>query len=271
MFNSTTRCKKLLIKSRIRRKKEPLVKNKKVKRIIFLLLAIFLVGVLIYSLYQSLIIYIPQMQEQSRFSEIKSIAREKKNQANSPSKFMELMRMNGDFTGWLKIKNTEIDYPVVSPPEKDAEYYLHRDFDKNYSFSGTPYIGAGADENSDSFIIYAHNMKNGTMFGDLDDYKDKDWAKEHNTIGFETIREKRKYRVFAAIQTKVGSKDEYKYYNKTGRLTEKEYADFINEIKEISLIDLDCYPKEKTQILMLSTCSYHTENGRFVVLAYRTK
>ena len=247
------------------------MKNKKVKKIIFLLLAIFLVGVLIYSLYQSLIIYIPQMQEQDRFGEIKRMVKEEKKQSDGRSKFIELVRMNGDFTGWLKIKKTEIDYPVVSPPGKDKEYYLHRDFDKNYSFSGTPYIGAGADENSDAFIIYAHNMKNGTMFGDLDDYKDKDWAKEHKNIEFETISEKRKYCVFAAIQTKVGSKDEYKYYNKTGQLNEKEYVDFLKEIKEISLIDLGNYPEKKAQILMLSTCSYHTDNGRFVVLAYRTE
>ena len=244
--------------------------NKKVKKIIFLLLTIFLVGVLIYSLYQSLIIYIPQMQEQDRFSEIKRIVKQDKNQADSKHKFDELTRMNDDFTGWLKIKKTEIDYPVVSPPGNDAEYYLHRDFDKNYSFSGTPYIGAGTDEDSDSFIIYAHNMKNGTMFGDLDDYKDKDWAKKHKIVEFETTSEKRKYCVFAAIQTKVGSKDEYKYYNKTGNLNEKEYADYLKEIKEISLIDIGTYPEKKTQILMLSTCSYHTENGRFVVFAYRT-
>ncbi|MBQ5686973.1 MAG: hypothetical protein IIV23_04655 [Ruminococcus sp.] len=49
-----------------------------------------------------------------------------------------------------------------NPHIKNPEYYLHRDFDKNYSFSGTPFIGAGADENSDAFVIYAHNMNNGT-------------------------------------------------------------------------------------------------------------
>ena len=245
------------------------MKNKKGKNIILFLLAVFFVGMLVYSLYQGLIIYIPQMQEQSRFSEIKNMVDDKKYQDDSTSKFDELVRLNGDFAGWLKIKKTKIDYPVVIPRDKDGEYYLHRDFDRNYSFSGTPYIGSGADENSDSFIIYAHNMKNGTMFGTLDDYKDEDWAKEHKVVEFETIEEKRKYCVFAAIQTQVGSEDEYKYYKRTGNLGEKEYEDFIQEIKAISLIDLECYPEKKSQILMLSTCSYHTENGRFVVLAYR--
>ena len=54
-------------------------------------------------------------------------------------------------------------FSSLNPHIKNPEYYLHRDFDKNYSFSGTPFIGAGADENSDAFVIYAHNMNNGTF------------------------------------------------------------------------------------------------------------
>ena len=55
-----------------------------------------------------------------------------------------------------------VTFSSPNPHIKNTEYYLHRDFDKNYSFSGTPFIGAGADENSDAFVIYAHNMNNGT-------------------------------------------------------------------------------------------------------------
>ena len=55
-----------------------------------------------------------------------------------------------------------VTFSSPNPHIKNPEYYLHRDFDKNYSFSGTPFIGAGADENSDAFVIYAHNMNNGT-------------------------------------------------------------------------------------------------------------
>jgi sortase B len=105
----------------------------------------------------------------------------------------------------------------------------------------------------------------------LDDYKDEDWAKEHKNIIFETTNEKRSYCVFAALQTKVDSEEEYKYYKRTGKLSEKDFKDFMDEIHKVSLIDIGDYPEKKTQILMLSTCSYHTDNGRFVVLAYRTK
>ena len=177
------------------------MKQNKAKKIILVLLAVICAAVLVYSLYQGLIIYIPQKQEQHRFSELQQIAeqenREEKdrtepsqgdngrpqNESSSTSAgeagqqlhFDDIAKINSDFRGWLRIDDTIIDYPVVKSPESDPEYYLHRDFDKNYSFSGTPFIGAGADENSDAFVIYAHKMNNGSMFGTLDDYSHTDW------------------------------------------------------------------------------------------------
>lgn len=264
-------------------------------KIILVLLAVICAAVLVYSLYQGLIIYIPQKQEQHRFSELQQIAEQEnrkekdrtepsqgdngrpQNESSSTSAgeagqqlhFDDIAKINSDFRGWLRIDDTIIDYPVVKSPESGPEYYLHRDFEKNYSFSGTPFIGAGADENSDVFDIYAHKMNNGSMFGTLDDYSHTDWAKQHADIEFDTPDEHRVYRVFAAVQTQVGGEDEFKYYEKTGKLSDKEYNAFVKELRDISVIDIDDCPTNKKQILMLSTCSYHTENGRFVVAAYR--
>ena len=265
------------------------MKKTKAKNIILVLLAVLCVAVLLYTLYQGLIIYIPQKQEQQRFEELKQIVEREREESSAPVQtkptgddtqpvyteeenpavYSDIVRINDDFRGWLRIDDTIIDYPVVKSPESGPEYYLHRDFDKNYSFSGTPFIGAGADENSDAFVIYAHKMNNGSMFGTLDDYSHTDWAKQHADIEFDTPDEHRVYRVFAAVQTQVGGEDEFKYYEKTGKLSDKEYNAFVKELRDISVIDIDDCPTNKKQILMLSTCSYHTENGRFVVAAYR--
>ena len=275
--------------------------RKQSKKIILLSLALICIAVLVYSLYQGLIIYIPQKQEQNRFSELQHIVeQENKEESNrtkptgeeqsrkddteesdsqSPSRqaeadedhlqYSEITVINSDFRGWLKIPDTLIDYPVVKAPETDLEYYLHRDFDRNYSFSGTPFIGAGADESSDAFVIYAHKMRNDTMFGTLDYYADTEWAKQHRDIEFDAPEEHRVYRVFAAVQTKVGGENELKYYEKTGKLSDKEYTAFVKELSEASVIEIDDRPTDKQQLLLLSTCSYHTEDGRFVVAAYR--
>ena len=278
------------------------MKKNKAKNIILVLLAVICVCVLLYSLYHGLIIYIPQKQEQQRFDELRQIVSqdsEAKNDSSKPaeaetksssvesssvesssvesssveekkiSAFSELMKTNADFRGWLKIKDMVIDYPVVKSSDDDPEFYLHRDIDRNYSFSGTPFIGAGADENSDAFVIYAHNMNNGTMFGTLDYYADKGWAEQHPYINFDTVNENRLYRVFAALQTTIGSENEFKYNERAGKLSDEEYKAFVNDIKDASVMYTSDIPAKKTQIIMLSTCSYHAENGRFVVAAYR--
>ena len=263
------------------------MKENKAKKIILIILAVICVAVLVFSLYQGMIIYIPQKQEQQRFEELRQIVEqdgegksdssqppEAETKSSSPAEenrsgFVDIVRINDDFRGWLKIKDMVIDYPVVKSSDDDPEFYLHRDYDKNYSFSGTPFIGAGADENSDAFVVYAHNMNNGTMFGTLDNYADKGWAEQHPYIEFDIPGENRVYRVFAAFQTTIGSEDEFAYYDKVGKLTDEDYKAFVKEIKDASVMETGDSPAEKTQIIMLSTCSYHADNGRFVVAAYR--
>ena len=263
------------------------MKENKAKKIILIILAVICVAVLVFSLYQGMIIYIPQKQEQQRFEELRQIVEqdgegksdssqppEAETKSSSPAEenrsgFVDIVRINDDFRGWLKIKDMVIDYPVVKSSDDDPEFYLHRDIDRNYSFSGTPFIGAGADENSDAFVIYAHNMNNGTMFGTLDYYADKGWAEQHPYINFDTVNENRLYRVFAALQTTIGSENEFKYNERAGKLSDEEYKAFVNDIKDASVMYTSDIPAKKTQIIMLSTCSYHAENGRFVVAAYR--
>jgi sortase B len=236
-------------------------------------LAVVFTAVLAVSLYKAFSVYFTQRQEQSRFSEYRRIVNrdESVKEYNPAEKYAPLRESNGDFRGWLTLPDTGIDYPVVMPPANDPQFYLHRDFDRNYSYSGTPFIGEGCDENSDIFIIYGHNMKTGSMFGTLDKYADGDWAAEHRDIIFETPEGRRVYRVFAALRTKVNSENEYRYFDSVGNFGDEEYYSIVSEMLEKSEIDSGGMPQGRAQILILSTCSYHTENGRFAVMAYRTE
>ena len=85
----------------------------------------------------------------------------------------KLFEKNNDIVGWIKIDGTTINYPVM---QKDNDYYLYRDFDKNYSKYGTPFAADYCDINlDDNIIIYGHHMKNGMMFADLEKYKNKEF------------------------------------------------------------------------------------------------
>lgn len=180
----------------------------------------------------------------------------------------ELYEMNSDFIGWLNIPNTNIDYPVMFTPG-EPEYYLRRAFDKTSSQSGTPFIGENGNIDSDCLIIYGHNMKDDTMFGTLDKYVDRDFWKENRTFSFNTLHEYRKYEVFAAVRTNILHTNEegFRYYDYAGNLSEGNHKKLMDWLTANSVYNTEIYPAYGEQILMLSTCSYHTDNGRFLVAA----
>jgi Uncharacterized protein conserved in bacteria len=183
-------------------------------------------------------------------------------------RYGELHEKNKDFIGWLATPNTEINYPVMYTPD-EPEYYLRRDFEGKYSQSGVPFISATCTVDSDCFIIYGHNMKNDTMFGTLDKYKDPSFWSENALFEFDTFYEERSYKVFAVAECKVLNQEEegFRYYWSVGDLTKEEFAELTTWLRENALYDTGITPIYGDQILILSTCSNETRNGRFIVAA----
>lgn len=183
--------------------------------------------------------------------------------------YAALVEENPDTIGWLKIDGTPIDYVVMQTP-KDANKYLHADFYGNYSYRGCLILDDRCDVlRSDNLTIFGHNMKDGSMFGDLLYYKDKSYYEQHKIISFDSIYEKHTYEVIAAIYTKIpGNEVEaFRYYRYSG-IDDKEmfeqYKQFIKENREYETgVEL----QDGDKILTLSTCAYHTDNGRFIVVA----
>lgn len=182
--------------------------------------------------------------------------------------YVDLYESNNDFTGWLKIPDTQIDFPIMYTPN-DPEYYLNHSFDKKKSNGGTPFIDENSNVDSTCMIIHGHNMKNNTMFGSLDDYKNKEFWDKHKIIELDTLYENREYEVFAAVETRILNVDEegFRYYNYSGDLTEDQYKQLRDWLVKESIYYTGISPSYDDQILILSTCSYQTENGRFIVAA----
>ena len=155
----------------------------------------------------------------------------------------------------------------MATPE-DMQYYIHRDFYGKDSVSGTLFLGDDFSTESMSMIIYGHNMKNGTMFGELDRYARDSYWREHPVIRLSTVDEDREYEIFAAFQTRLLYEGEegFAYYAYTGDLSQEEYEEFVEQAKAMTPYDTGITPEYGEQLVMLSTCSYHTENGRFVVV-----
>lgn len=181
-----------------------------------------------------------------------------------------LYEENKDLVGWLSIDGMKIDYPVMQ--NEDDKYYLHRDFYGNDSKYGCLYVREQADlDAGTNFIIYGHNMKDGSMFGDLDLYVKESFFKEHPTVSFDTLYEERTYKIVAVFRSQIYNVDDevFKYYQFYEADTQEEFEDFYGNIKAFSLYDTGVEAEFGDTFLTLSTCAYHVKDGRLVVVAKR--
>lgn len=177
---------------------------------------------------------------------------------------------NKDMAAWLRIPGTNIDYPVMWTPE-DETYYLYRAFDGSENKNGCLLLDTDSclDPLTTNLIIHGHNMKSGAMFGNLTDYEDQAFYEKHKNIILYTEECQRNYEVIAVFRSQVYRKTDevFKFYKFFQAGTREEFDDFYNNIKQLSQYDTGVTAEFGDHFLTLSTCVYHVEQGRFVVVA----
>ena len=180
---------------------------------------------------------------------------------------LALHEENPDCIYWIRIPDTQIDYPVMYHP-KEKDYYLKRDFYGDYAYAGSIYLSDYCDpEESDNLILYGHHMNNGSMFAGLDAYKDPEFGNAHDRIELQTLHGAEYYRVIAAFAVPVYTGNDFLFYGFIKAEDRKEYETFIQECKERSLYELTKTAVYRQRLLTLSTCEYSHQNGRMVVVA----
>ena len=180
---------------------------------------------------------------------------------------LALHEENPDCIYWIRIPDTQIDYPVMYHPD-EKDYYLKKDFYGDYAYAGTIYLSDYCDpEESDNLILYGHHMNNGSMFADLDRYKDRDFGMEHDRIELQTLHGAEYYRVIAAFAVPVYTGNDFLFYGFTKAENKAEYDNFIKECRDRSLYEIKKTAVYKQRLLTLSTCEYSHKNGRMVVVA----
>lgn len=184
--------------------------------------------------------------------------------------YAEAYARNNEMVGWLRIDGTMLDYPVMHTPS-DPEKYLHMDFEQKNSYPGTPFLDAKCTMESDNLLIYGHNMPNGTMFRSLFKYEQSNYWKEHPVIVFDTLYQQQEFEVMSAFYDRVYYKTEnvFKFYQFIDPETEEEFHAGIEQLKNKALYDTGVTAEYGDQLITLVTCAYHTDNGRFVVVARR--
>ena len=187
--------------------------------------------------------------------------------------YRDLYEQNPDLIGWLTIDGTDIDLPVVQTPGNN-EYYLRRGFDRFYAVGGTLFLdercSVSADAPTANWLIYGHNMHDGSMFGQLVRYRDEDFYKAHPTFTFDTLYEGGTWQVVAAVDTALGA-DALPYYTFFDADTKLDWQHRVRAITEKALYDTGVMPEYGAQLLTLSTCgdTHPDTDARFALLAVR--
>ena len=168
--------------------------------------------------------------------------------------------VNNDIVGWMDIPDTRIDYPFVITD--DNNYYLRRDLYGKQAAAGSLFMDYRCDKDFNNFntIIYGHNMKNGSMFGDLKLFADE-WFFESNTRGTVALRDKTYTAEFFAYM--VIRADDNLIFD-----TSAERGEFFAHIKKNARHYRE--PDMDGRVLTLSTCSYEFNDARIVLLANLT-
>lgn len=189
--------------------------------------------------------------------------------------YRELYEQNPDLIGWLRMDGTDIDLPVVQTPG-DNEYYLRRGFDGLYAIGGTLFLDEQCSVDPVSptanWLIYGHNMADGTMFGQLTRYREENFYQEHPTFTFDTLYETGTWQVVAVLDTTLGA-DELPYYTFFDADTKMEWTQRVEAILELALYDTGVVPEYGQQLLTLSTCGNNlpATDTRFALLAVRVE
>ena len=175
--------------------------------------------------------------------------------------FKKLKSQNQDIAGWIYIRGTTIDYPIVQG--KDNAEYLHQDFNKKKSSSGTIFLDNNCkkDFTSDNNIIYGHHMKNGTMFAQLLKFREKSFLKKHNEIMIFTPDRTIHLKVISAYAQKAQNKIPVTFAN------DKQKKAYIKKIESMSEQTIKTSRINDSHIYTFVTCSYEGEDNRTYVHA----
>ena len=193
---------------------------------------------------------------------------------NQQKKFLDYVRdlknENKEMYGYLSIKDTKINYPVMFIDNND--YYLTHNFYKKYDRHGALFIDCNTQVNqSQNLLIYGHSMLDGTMFGGLHKFKNKSHWEKHNSLVFATMEEVYVYDIFAVVYTEIypSSSDKFRYHTFINIFSNDDFDTYVSNMKKLSSYNTNITPSYGDQLITLSTCIDAKSNRRLVIVARR--
>ena len=193
---------------------------------------------------------------------------------------MSIRMINDDVVGYIKIPETNVDYPVFQ--SDDNEKYMDKDMYGDYLQSGCIFmdyrdvIDTDPAKQSNNLVLYGHNMLNGSKFATLHYYRQDDkFIEKAPVIEFDTNYATQYYAIIGYFVTsgsygETNYGEEFAYWDKEN-MKEKEFKKYLKTVADRTYKDTGVDVKYGDQLLTLQTCFMDEDNSRFLVIGRKLR
>lgn len=189
------------------------------------------------------------------------------------SGYENLLKINPQILGWIAIPGTQLSFPLLQG--EDNNFYLHHDIYGQESRYGAIFADYKADlyGEESNIIIYGHHMRNGSMFGSLEEYVSKSYYEEHPSFFLFLPEEEREYEIVAVLKNDIYSreKESFQYYDYERIETKEMFDEYCQGIKSYSLYDTGLTAEYGDELVTLCTCSYSGKDERLLIVGRRLR
>lgn len=211
---------------------------------------------------------IEEQQEVLSENYVKEDVEQEVEKAELPIDFEGLMEVNPEIYAWLRIPDTNIDYPILQHEDEDQSYYLTRDIYGKSNVAGSIYTEYynHKDFTDPNTIIYGHNMKNGSMFHNIRYFTDKEYFDEHHELYIYLPEKILKYEIIACYEY-----DDRHLIGTYDFLDEEVFAEYLEDIMNprsmYTMIREGVELTTADKLVTLSTCIANKPNNRRLLQA----
>lgn len=180
----------------------------------------------------------------------------------STKSFEELQKINPDVIGWIRVNDTNINYPLVQTDNDDT--YMNTDAEGNYSLSGAIFLHCANKPDFSDFdnIIYGHHMEKHMMFGDIGEFTKEQYFNEHPYGNLFFDGKDHGIEFYALMQVDA--------YNETifnvCLDTPEAKQEYLQEIENNVLYKRDMNITEDDHLVLLTTCTSDMTNGSIQII-----
>lgn len=193
---------------------------------------------------------------------------EEAEKAELPIDFEGLWEINPEIYAWIRVPDTNIDYPVLQHLEDDQSYYLTRNIYGESNQAGSIYTEYynSRDFQEPNTVLYGHNMKNGSMFHNVRYFAEREYFDEHEELYIYLPEKILKYKIIACYEYDdrhlLGSFDFH---------DEEVFAEYLEEIMNprsmYAMIREGVELTTEDKLVTLSTCVANKPNNRRLLQA----